>query len=179
MLRSLILSSAAALVLATTPAASQFREGDPVDLEEVLEEMLRAPYYGTTSNGFGRAQRPVVDQVPQKILSGTGYYYTDASYFRGIGKVLTDTNDITLYATSLDRDHEVSSVSGEALNKWRPLVIPERTRFSGLWGRAWNAELEAWVLTLAGKPLYRFIGDEEPGEANGVGGAWYILEVIG
>jgi predicted lipoprotein with Yx(FWY)xxD motif len=177
--RSLLLPALLAAVMAAAPATAQrLNDSDPVDLEEIYEEQYRAPYYGTTSDGFGRAQRPYLDKVPQRILSG-GFLYTNAKYFKGLGKVLTDKQDMTLYATRLDRDHEVSSLSGDALQRWKPIVVRENAHLSGLWGKAWNDSLNAWVLTLVDKPLYRYVGDEEPGQARGANDDFYVLEIIG
>ncbi len=176
-LAALAASLAAAPIVGT--AAAQNRLQDPVSFEEVLEDQLSAPYYGETSEGYGRAQRPIVDKIPHKGLRGAGYWRTDVNYFKGVGKILTDLQDMTLYATSKDRDFEVSSVTGDALDQWRPLVVPEDFESTGLWGKAWNADMKTWVLTFADKPLYRFAGDEKPGDANGRGGDWYVMEVIG
>lgn len=181
MFRTALLLAGFAALIAAQPAAAQNRptDQDPLSLEEILEEQLGAPYYGQTSEGYGRAQRPIVDRIPRKGLRGAGYWRTNVKYFKGVGKILTDLQDMALYATSLDRDHRVSSVTGAALDRWRPLTVPETIETTGLWGKAWNDDMKAWVLTFAGKPLYRFAGDEAPGDVRGKGGPWYVMEVIG
>ncbi|WP_416896853.1 MAG: hypothetical protein ACMVY4_15180 [Minwuia sp.] len=176
MFRTVLIASAVAIALAG-PASAQVRIGDPVDAQETLEEILSVPYYGSTSTGYGRAQRPIVDRVPMRILSGTGYHYTNAKYFRVVGKILTDLQDMTLYASKQDRDFGVSSV--EDTSTWKPMIISENTRLTGLWGKAWNESLNAWVLTLVDKPLYRYVGDDAPGQAKGDTGDFYKLEVVG
>lgn len=177
MFRALVLTAAASAVMLSAPANAQ-RVDDPVSLEEVLEEMLKSPYYGTTSSGYGRAQRPYIDKFPLIMLSG-GDRYTNVKYFKGTGKIMTDLQDMTVYATTRDTDFKVSSLSGDDLEKWKPIIVPEVSYLNGPWGKAWNESLQAWVLTLVDKPLYRFTGDEEPGEAKGHGGDFYKLDIIG
>ena len=177
MFRSVLIPATIAVSLIALPATAQLRVDDPVDRGELLEEMLSAPYYGATSDGYGRAQRPYIDEVPERILSGTGYYHTNTRYFRGVGKILTDLEDHTLYASRLDRDFGVSSI--DDTDTWKPIVISDGARLTGLWGRAWSEPLNAWVLTLVDKPLYRYAGDDGPGQANGDGGDFYKLEIIG
>lgn len=178
MLRSFLLTAAATAVVFAVPANAQNRVDDPVALEEVLEEMLSSPYYGTTSNGYGRAQRPYIDKVPQ-IMLGSGARYTNVKYFKGVGKIVTDLQDRTVYATTRDTDFRVSSLSEADLQRWSPIVVPETASFYAPWGKAFNAALNAWVLTFVDKPLYRFNGDDAPGQANGHGGDFYKLDVVG
>ena len=83
-----------------------------------------------------------------------------------------------LYATEKDREYGKSSLSGEALKNWRPLTVSKDLRTYGLWGKAWNEALQVWVLTMADKPLYTYVGDTEAGVANGIGNGWYTMEVI-
>lgn len=180
-LRPTLLAALVAMAAAAPAvAAAQNRVGDqdPVSLEETLEELLSSPYYDDTPDGYGRAQRPVVDQIPSIGLRGTGSWKTRVKYFKGVGQILTDLHEMTLYATSKDREFRVSSVSGDALKMWRPLTVEKSFEGSGLWGKAWNADMKAWVLTFADKPLYRYAGDKEPGDAKGRGGDWYVMEVI-
>lgn len=178
MIRTVLFSAGAAALLLAYPASSQVRVDDPVSLEELFEELLRSPYYGSTSKGYGRAQRPHVDKVPQLFMSGSDPY-TNVRYFRGAGKILTDIQDMTLYATSRDTDFEVSSLSASDLEMWKPIQISENAYLYGQWGKAWNEALQAWVLTLVDKPLYRYAGDKSPGETNGHGGDFYKLEILG
>jgi len=178
MFRTLVLSAAASAVLISLPANAQNRVEDPLSLEEVLEEMLSSPYYGTTSTGYGRAQRPYIDKVPQLML-GSGARYTNVKYFKGVGKIMTDLQYRTVYATTRDTDFQVSSLSETDLQRWSPIVVPESASFYRPWGKAYNAAMDAWVLTFVDKPLYRFKGDEEPGQANGAGDGFYTLEVTG
>lgn len=177
MVMSLTTIAATAFMLSSA-ANAQLRSEDAGSLEEVLKQHLTSPYYGSTSEGYGRAQRPYVDQVPQLLMSGNDPY-TDVKYFRTTGKILTDSYGMTIYATARDTDFKVSSLTSDDLERWRPIVVPEGISQHGAWGTAWNEALGAWVLTFADKPLYRFRGDEEPGQANGVGNGFYTLEVIG
>ncbi|MDF1719552.1 MAG: hypothetical protein P1U65_02655 [Minwuia sp.] len=167
------------LLLTLQSAAAQLRIGDAVDPEEVLEEELRAPYYAVEDGGPKRAQRPIVDRIPMRgVMDRGGSALVDVIYTRRTGQILTDMDGHALYATDRDTAYGVSSLSGEALKQWRPLTVSKDLRTYGLWGKAWNEALQVWVLTMADKPLYTFVGDKEPGVANGVGNGWYTMEVI-
>lgn len=175
MLRFVLFPALLAALVVGSWANAQVRAIDPPDPAEVLEEQLRGPYYSVS----GRGQRPIVDRVPEQILSGTGFYFTNVRYFKGVGKILTDLEDQTLYATEKDQLLGQSSLGADDLKDWQPIRITEKTNLTGFWGKAWNETLQVWVLTLVDKPLYRFIGDEAPGEVNGKGAGWYPLEVLG
>ncbi len=173
MLRLIVLSLGFGLCFWTVAGAQQ--QIDAADPAEVLENSLDDPYY----RGGTRAQRETVKLVPEQILTGTGFYFTNVRYYAGVGNILTDLDNRTLYASKRDRVFEQSSLTEESLASWEPIVITESTKLTGLWGRAWNEALGVWVLTLVDKPLYRFKGDEAPGEANGKNSNWYTLEVMG
>lgn len=169
----------AVLLFTLQPAAAQLRVDDAVDPEEVLEEELRAPYYSLGEGGPKRAQRPIVDRIPMRgVMDRGGSVLVDVNYTRKTGQILTDTDGHALYATERDTAHGVSSLSGDAVKQWRPLTVSKHLKTYGLWGKAWNEALQVWVLTMADKPLYTFVGDTEPGVANGVGNGWYTMEVI-
>ena len=158
------------LLLALQPAVAQLRVDDALDPEEVLEEELRAPYYSIGEGGPKRAQRPIVDRIPMRgVMDRGGSALVDVVYTRETGQILTDTDGHALYATERDTAHGVSSLSGEALGQWRPLTVSKDLKTYGLWGKAWNEALQVWVLTMVDKPLYTFVGDKEPGVANGIG----------
>ncbi len=176
--------SAALLALAVflfqfQPASAQLRVDDALDPEEILEEELRSAYYAFTDGGPTRAQRPLVDRIPMRgVMDRGGSALVDVIYTRHTGQILTDMNGHALYATENDTAYGKSSLSGEALNNWRPLTVSKDLRTYGLWGKAWNEALQVWILTMADKPLYTYVGDTEAGVANGVGNGWYTMEVI-
>lgn len=161
------------------PAAAQLRVDDALDPEEVLEEELRSPYYAITDGGPTRAQRPLVDRIPMRgVMDRGGNSLVDVVYTKRTGQILTDLSGHALYATDKDTAYGKSSLSGAALENWRPLTVSKDLRTYGLWGKAWNEALQVWVLTMADKPLYTYTGDTEAGVANGVGNGWYTMEVI-
>lgn len=176
--------SAALLALAVflfqlQPASAQLRVDDALDPEEILEEELRSPYYAFTDGGPTRAQRPLVDRIPMRgVMDRGGNSLVDVIYTRRTGQILTDMSGHALYATENDTAYGKSSLSGEALSNWRPLTVSKDLRTYGLWGKAWNEALQVWVLTMADKPLYTYVGDTEAGVANGIGNGWYTMEVI-
>lgn len=176
---SVPLLALAVFLVQLQPATAQLRVDDALDPEEVLEEELRSPYYALTDGGPTRAQRPLVDRIPMRgVMDRGGSALVDVIYTRRTGQILTDMNGHALYATENDTAYGKSSLSGEALSNWRPLTVSEDLRTYGLWGKAWNEALKVWVLTMADKPLYTYVGDTEAGVANGVGNGWYTMEVI-
>ena len=169
----------AIFLLQLQPAAAQVRVNDPLDEAELLEDRLRAPYYAFADGGPTRAQRPLVKRIPMHgVMDRGGSYLVDVIHTRRTGQILTDMEGHALYATEKDREYGKSSLSGEALKNWRPLTVSKDLPTYGLWGKAWNEALQVWVLTMADKPLYTYVGDTEAGVANGIGNGWYTMEVI-
>lgn len=179
MLRLLVMGVALGAMLGAAPVAAQRLDADPKDLEDFLEDQLRVPYYDIVDGVFRRSQRPLVDRIPMRqVTHSAAGSLVDVRYAAATGQILTTADGMALYATKLDRIYGQSSIEGQQLESWRPYVVPENLRTGGFWGKAWNATLQEWVLTFAEKPLYTYAGDAAPGQANGVGGPWYTMEVF-
>jgi predicted lipoprotein with Yx(FWY)xxD motif len=95
--------------------------------------------------------------------------------------VLTDQKGLTLYTYALDRNG-TSSCTGGCIQSWPPVLVP---RLSGGVRAALplpgglGVEVRpggARQVTYAGHPLYTFVGDTKPGQANGQGidGLWSV-----
>jgi predicted lipoprotein with Yx(FWY)xxD motif len=105
-----------------------------------------------------------------------------------LGEVLVAEGE-TLYVFAPDRAKEVTC-SGSCVEAWPPLTVPagQKPTASGavkgaLVGTDPGPE-GAQIVTYAGWPLYRFVSDTEPGEANGQdvdlnGGYWYVISPSG
>jgi predicted lipoprotein with Yx(FWY)xxD motif len=100
--------------------------------------------------------------------------------------VLVNGAGRTLYALSPETTHHLLCRSGECLSLWPPLTVRNRhvklRRGAGVHGTLalLHRSNGAWQVTLRGKPLYRFAGDEARGQANGqgiqsFGGTWHAV----
>ncbi|MGH2941113.1 MAG: COG4315 family predicted lipoprotein [Solirubrobacterales bacterium] len=105
-----------------------------------------------------------------------------------LGKVVVDEG-VTLYTFVPDRATEVTC-KGSCASAWPPLTVAPGQEPSGseavekgLIGTD-PGERGSTVVTYAGWPLYSFVSDTEPGEANGQGvdlngGYWYVISPSG
>ena len=93
-------------------------------------------------------------------------------------EVLTDSEGFTLYFTESDPvDGGTSTCNASCAQVWPPFAVtgaptgpPEAPGTFGTINRS-DGSIQA---TYNGRPLYRFVDDEAPGDANGdgVGGLW-------
>ena len=94
--------------------------------------------------------------------------------------VLTDTAGKTLYAFTNDQNKsDGSSCNDGCAVKWPPLIAGDTDQDSGDYSviiRDDNSKQWAY----RGMPLYRFIGDNAPGDTTGeeVGNIWYVAQPI-
>ncbi|HEU4706856.1 MAG TPA: hypothetical protein VFS64_06705 [Solirubrobacterales bacterium] len=95
--------------------------------------------------------------------------------------VLTTLKGKTLYSLSVEK-HGKFICTGGCLATWKPLVVPAGTKPTGpvKLGTVKRPEGRTQV-TYKGLPLYSFMGDSRPGEANGEGledvGTWHAARV--
>jgi len=101
----------------------------------------------------------------------------------GLGTILVDSKGRTLYLFEAD-SAGMSACTGACTQSWPPLEAAGKpTAGSG----ASASELAAngtTQVTYNGHPLYRFAGDQQPGDTNGqgvtaFGGAWYVVSSAG
>jgi predicted lipoprotein with Yx(FWY)xxD motif len=101
------------------------------------------------------------------------------------GDVLADADDRTLYAFARDEGSE-SSCYDDCAEAWPPLTVeseaahatgPDVTAEVGVTERR-DGSLQ---VTADGTPLYYFAGDQQPGDATGMGlaNAWFLLRPDG
>jgi predicted lipoprotein with Yx(FWY)xxD motif len=90
----------------------------------------------------------------------------------------------TLYALSPETTHHLLCKSHSCFEAWPPMTVRNKSvklkAGSGVHGTLalLHRSNGMWQVTLRGKPLYRFSGDEAKGEANGqgiksFGGTWH------
>jgi predicted lipoprotein with Yx(FWY)xxD motif len=103
----------------------------------------------------------------------------------GVGKVLVDSEGLTLYYFEKDQGGK-SACYGACESAWPPLTgTPKGTSGiqASMLGTGMRKDGTAQV-TYAGWPLYTFEGDSKPGEDNGTdskafGASWYPLHPNG
>lgn len=100
-----------------------------------------------------------------------------------LGDVLVDGDGMTLYV--FDQDGPASSAcTGDCLDNWPPLVAAEPTAGPGVVGALDTFERPdtgQQQVTIAGAPLYLWVGDSEPGDVtgHGVGDVWWAVTPAG
>ncbi|MFK0103631.1 hypothetical protein [Streptomyces sp. NPDC091217] len=107
-----------------------------------------------------------------------------ARSMKSIGIVVTDDKGLALYR--YDKDQPTPSkwtCSGACTKTWIPVIVQDSVQTSGvehsLLGTVHRNGMKQ--LTLAGWPLYRYIGDTEAGQVNGQGKdkEWYAVTPSG
>jgi predicted lipoprotein with Yx(FWY)xxD motif len=103
---------------------------------------------------------------------------------RSADGVVTDGNGMTLYRYAKDEPNPSKwTCSGACVKTWLPVIVQDSVRTQGV-----RESLLGTVhrdgqkqLTLAGWPLYRYVGDTAAGQANGQGkdGQWHTLTASG
>jgi predicted lipoprotein with Yx(FWY)xxD motif len=105
----------------------------------------------------------------------------------GVGKVLVDTNGLTLYYFEKDQGGK-SACYGACEQGWPPLTTEGAPQAGegAMASKLGTTERKDGTMqvTYAGWPLYTFVEDKKPGEDNGTdskafGGSWYPLHPNG
>ncbi|MFJ9372883.1 hypothetical protein [Streptomyces sp. NPDC101455] len=132
------------------------------------------------------ASTPVASPPSASSGSGGGTTTTTltAKAMNGLGNVVTDNNGKTLYRFDKDEPSPSKWTCKDACTMtWIPVIVQDSVQTSGV-----EKSLLGTVhrngrpqLTLAGWPLYRYVGDTAAGEANGQGkdGEWYAVAPSG
>lgn len=125
---------------------------------------------------------------PATSASSEGAPITVASA-SGVGKVLVDSNGMTLYYFEKDKKGSgKSACSGACANAWPPLTTEGAPQAGegATASKLGTIEREDGTtqVTYAGWPLYTFVEDKKPGEDNGTdskafGATWYPLHANG
>jgi len=94
--------------------------------------------------------------------------------------VLTDTDGFALYAFTNDTAG-VSNCNNPCSDTWPPVAAAETITFDALRLTSVARSDGTAQLAVDGRPLYRYAGDEAPGEVNGqlVGGVWFAVGTDG
>jgi predicted lipoprotein with Yx(FWY)xxD motif len=105
----------------------------------------------------------------------------------GLGNVLVDGQNMTLYLFVPDKQSGKSTCYGTCAQAWPPLLLPKGTNHplegagvkSSLIGTTRRSDGTTQI-TYNKWPLYLWVGDSQPGQATGQGldnqgGIWYVL----
>ena len=137
----------------TTTEAVQTPEATPTEGE--------TPEAGTTPS----AQTVIVSEHPE------------------LGSILTDAEGRTLYTFAEDEPNVSNCQSDPCPGTWPPLTIESVTPVAGegVLGQLGVIERQdgSRQVTHNSTPLYRFLNDSAPGDANGqgIGGRWFAIQV--
>jgi predicted lipoprotein with Yx(FWY)xxD motif len=102
-----------------------------------------------------------------------------------LGAILADGGGRTLYRYDRDGAQPARTTCvGDCARLWPPEPWTPGMKLTGV-NRAVIGRVArpdgTWQLTVGGWPMYRYVGDEGPGDAHGhgVGGAWFASTPIG
>ena len=104
-----------------------------------------------------------------------------------LGSILVDGRGRTVYEFANDTNGMSACTGGCAAN-WPPVAAPSPipTSLPGVTGQVGMITRTDWTsqLTVAGHPLYTFVGDTAPGQTNGQGkvlngGLWTVASAAG
>ena len=91
------------------------------------------------------------------------------------GKALVDPNGMTLYTFDHDKTAGKSACNGKCAANWPPFTAPADATGNGNWTViVRNDASKQWAYK--GKPLYRWMDDKKPGDADGYGrfNVWHV-----
>lgn len=137
-----------------------------------------------SANAGATAEKEPVKAAPN---AEEGTTFVSLANAGDLGMVLVDSNGMTLYEFEKDKGTE-STCYGECAGFWPPLLTkgepqPSNGADASLLGTTERKDGTMQV-TYNGRPLYLFVEDKKPGEANGndldkFGGEWYALNSSG
>ena len=99
-----------------------------------------------------------------------------------LGKILVDSNGMTLYTFDNDKKGETASAcTGKCIAAWPPFLAPAGAAAEGEWTiidvtDKDGAAKKMWAYN--GLPLYYFIKDKAKGDVtgDGVGNVWHVVK---
>lgn len=141
------------------------------------------------SSGSTGASSPTESTAPAPTETPTagGSGETEVeSQDSSLGTILVDAKGNTLYVFMQDTS-DVSTCTGDCAASWPALIAKGEVKAGGggdvdesLLGTSVRDDGSTQV-TYNGHPLYRFAGDQAPGDTNGqgVGGIWWVVSPAG
>jgi len=140
-------------------------------------------YGGKGGGAYGGGEKQAASSEPTPgAESGAGV--VSLGNVQKLGMVLVDSNGMTLYDFHKDKG-TTSSCYGACAEGWPPLLSEGEPQVGNGASASQLGTTErkdgTTQVTYAGHPLYTFVADKKPGEANGndvsaFGGEWYALQ---
>lgn len=142
---------------------------------------------GSSGGAYGGKGGQVGDTTESAPNPEEGAIFVSVAAVPELGRVLVDSNGLTLYDFHKDQG-TTSSCYDECAAVWPPLLSDGEPHASngaqaGLLGTTKRKDGTTQV-TYAGHPLYTYVEDKSPGDANGndidsFGAEWYALTPSG
>ncbi len=154
-----------------------------------LASLLALAGCGSSGNGgsggaYGGGESTTAATKPTSSSTGGGSVaVVSASTASGVGKVIVDSKGLTLYDFHKDKGGK-SACYGACATSWPPLLSEGKPQAGegAMASKLGTVERNDGTMqvTYAGHPLYTFVEDKKPGEANGndvsaFGAQWYAL----
>lgn len=173
MLRSVRVVLAATLLLApmaAMTACAGLRDG-PAPIDQPAPSPLGPAENEPAAEVVAAVGKPTAELTGKKIPK--------------MGEIVVDAEGFVLYRFDKDTaEPPASNCSGDCAAVWPPVLVDENLKLTGL-----DAKLVGTVeredgstqVTLAGWPLYRYLGDKKAGQWKGqaVGGVWFVVAPTG
>jgi predicted lipoprotein with Yx(FWY)xxD motif len=138
----------------------------------------------TTSSESGGGEEAATTTSNSAESGSSGEGTIAGAEVSGLGTVLVDAEGLTVYEYTPDKG-PTSTCYGGCEAEWPPVMATgEPTAGEGAMSSALGTTKRkdgTMQVTYNGRPLYTFVGDKSPGEANGQGddGVWWVLDESG
>jgi predicted lipoprotein with Yx(FWY)xxD motif len=138
----------------------------------------------TTSSESGGGEETATTTSSSAESTSSGEATIAGAEVSGLGTVLVDAEGMTVYEFTPDKG-PTSTCYGACEAAWPPVMASgEPTAGEGAMSSALGTTKRkdgTMQVTYNGRPLYTFVGDKSPGEANGQGdeGVWWVLDESG
>jgi predicted lipoprotein with Yx(FWY)xxD motif len=102
-----------------------------------------------------------------------------------LGTIITDADGVTLYVFLNDTEGESTACTGDCADSWPALIVRGELEAGGDVDESLLGTVDhpsgSMQATYAGRPLYYFAGDEQPGDTNGqgLGEVWFVVSPSG
>lgn len=144
-------------------------------------------YGGKSGGGSGESSTASSETKPASSGGSGGDGIVSAAKVGDLGTVLVDSQGLTLYDFHKDKGG-TSACYGACAGAWPPLLTEGNPQAQGAADRSMLGTTKrkdgTLQVTYNGWPLYTYVADKAPGEANGndfsqFGAQWYALQPNG
>lgn len=184
-----LLVSGALVVAGCGGSGSSSGEGSSYESSGEGTTATQASKEESTGGGYGAETGGRYGEGASSSPSSGGAASVSTGSASGVGTVLVDSKGMTLYYFEKDKKGtKTSACNGACAGGWPPLTTSGAAKAmkgaqSSQMGTIKRSDGTTQV-TYAGWPLYTYVADTAPGEANGTdvkafGGSWYPLHPNG